>query len=366
MKWCWLEFAQPDIKTCLDTMEKDGNVDHVLAIPVFISISSHSERDIPNCLGTKFTPCRETDLPRYIGNLPITYASPMDHGKECLTSMVSDNCAELMQPENNPNNIAAKDTAVITVSHGDGCEHFWGHLHSRIKHDILEKVDKELTDNTWCYVQTLRKQMVQERFHQAILDAVVKRGKKRVLVLSCFNGTSGRMFLERLESMYLKHDQIKKTMLPAGYEHVQILGDETWMGDKRILDWCVDMIEMTGNAVKGFETEEKIEEQFAPPINPPFFYTRDLNDMEKFEKDKPLPKGNKGSKGKSKGGDSAGKGGAGKGEKGISVKDGIPEGAILIAEMGRGIVSQGSASKNADGKGANTIAEKGCPMKGGK
>jgi len=104
----------------------------VVAIPVFISISSHSERDIPNCLNTRFHPARDDEMRRYLGRLPITYTVGMDHGRsDVLTNLVTDNAVELCSKYNldDPEN---DGVAVITVSHGDGCEHFWGHMHARI------------------------------------------------------------------------------------------------------------------------------------------------------------------------------------------------------------------------------------------
>eukprot|EP00392_Amoebophrya_sp_AT5.2_P001952 g1957.t1 len=51
VKWAWLEFAEPDIKQAMDELEAESGgdrIDHVIAVPVFISVSSHSERDIPS------------------------------------------------------------------------------------------------------------------------------------------------------------------------------------------------------------------------------------------------------------------------------------------------------------------------------
>lgn len=66
---------------CLDALEAENIVDHVIAVPVFISVSSHSERDIPNCLNTRFMPERDDEMRRYTGRLPITYTCGLDHGK---------------------------------------------------------------------------------------------------------------------------------------------------------------------------------------------------------------------------------------------------------------------------------------------
>lgn len=167
VKWGWLEFAEPDIKGAMDELEHQHlhqlpshaqgsaraapKIDHVVAVPVFISISSHSERDIPNCLNTRFMPARDDEMRRYIGRLPVTYACPMDHGRtEVLEEIVADSAQRLCAPQR------SGTTAVICVSHGDGCEHFWGHLHSRVAKAIGNRVPG-LKWNTWCYIQTLRK-----------------------------------------------------------------------------------------------------------------------------------------------------------------------------------------------------------------
>lgn len=121
---------------------------------------------IRNCLNIRYTPLRDDDLRRYCGNLPVTYCSPMDHGN-VLPEILLDSCRKTFKdklglevvPEATTSTTSSStlsQTAVITVSHGDGCEHFWGHLHAR----IAEKIDADfpgLAVNTWCYVQTLRK-----------------------------------------------------------------------------------------------------------------------------------------------------------------------------------------------------------------
>lgn len=205
VKWAWLEFAEPDIKQAMDELERqhlwkhktpcaasgassstiasDGKavgvfvhdlqhlknqplalqedheedqpvspkIDHVVAIPIFISVSSHSERDIPNCLNVRFTPERDDEMRRYLGRLPVTYASPMDHGRtDVLEGILADHAGQLCVLER------ARSTAVIVVSHGDGCEHFWGHLHARIARAIGKRVPG-LKWNVKCYIQTLRK-----------------------------------------------------------------------------------------------------------------------------------------------------------------------------------------------------------------
>jgi len=155
--------------------------------------------------------------------------------------MVVDQAKKLIKPDE-------KDVAVITVSHGDGyscyllptlsgcvryflfssttfttipifkfdlsrlhtclmrthsCEHFWNHMHQRVANEINKALPNVASDNTWCFVQTLRRPMVQERLLTAIRAAAQDRKRKKVVILSCFNGTGGAMFLKRLQERYL-------------------------------------------------------------------------------------------------------------------------------------------------------------------
>lgn len=56
-----MEFSRPDIADVMKDCEKNG-VDTVFALPLFISPSGHSEDDIPNILGLKYTPSVRMEL----------------------------------------------------------------------------------------------------------------------------------------------------------------------------------------------------------------------------------------------------------------------------------------------------------------
>ncbi|CAD7957770.1 unnamed protein product [Amoebophrya sp. A120] len=365
VKWAWLEFAEPDIKQAMEELEQSGEVDHVIAIPVFISVSSHSERDIPNCLNTRFTPERDDDLRRYCGFLPVTYCSSLDHGT-VLPEILLDSARKMLVSSSSTTHdytpLSAAEqaqTAVVTVSHGDGCEHFWGHLHARIRDRIAAEFPA-LKVNTWCYLQTLRKPFVQKRFIDAIAGAIeAGEGKvTKVVVLSCFNGTGGRQFLERLDSMYYPYvDPLsaeEHKPLKQRFPEVEIVGDEPWMGDRRIAEWCVWMAgECVGSMEPAkddaMEVEEASEDELdfskktQPPYNPPFWLTRDKEADLKAMMAPPL----KSSKGKGKGASGGGK------EKGAKSSTGTSSKGAENAEKGSACcVPSGVAAKGGkeDGK----------------
>eukprot|EP00392_Amoebophrya_sp_AT5.2_P001953 g1958.t1 len=322
----------------------------------------------------------------------------MDHGN-VLPEILLDSCRKTFKdklglalvPEattttSTTSSSTLQQTAVITVSHGDGCEHFWGHLHAR----IAEKIDADfpgLAVNTWCYVQTLRKPFVQQRFADLITDCIEKHRCKNVIVLSCFNGTGGQMFLDRLETLYfpyLENVASLKQKYPAGNrDGVLIAGDDPWMGDPRIADWCAEMalgcIKCMGMGVDeekvadggagagGTNTkmeveqeggEDGINEDEQPPYNPPFWLTRDRKEDKGAMMAPPL----KTSKGKAKGGkkgDACGKekgaSGAGKdkggtkdNEKGKAACPAASSGAApggAVAEAGVGLGAAGGTAK---------------------
>lgn len=56
-----MEFTQPNIASVIRDCEREG-VDTVFVLPLFISPSGHSEDDIPNILGLKYSPATHAEL----------------------------------------------------------------------------------------------------------------------------------------------------------------------------------------------------------------------------------------------------------------------------------------------------------------
>lgn len=89
---------------------------------------------------------------------------------------------------------------------------------------------------------------VQKRFLDTIRTAIDTHQCTDVVVVSCFNGTGGATFLQRLQDMYISYVDPATTDDPAcnralaeRWPNVRVVGDEAWMHDERVVDWCADM-----------------------------------------------------------------------------------------------------------------------------
>jgi sirohydrochlorin ferrochelatase len=258
-----LEFAKPDIAEVCESFESMG-CDRIVAYPLFISVSSHSERDIPNALNIRYHDHSDPDIRRYTGHLPITLTAPMDHGP-ILPRMVAECAREI-------SNEPANETALI-LSHGGGCEHFWEHMHRRVADAITETTG--ITDVSWLGVQTGRSAASQDRVVEAVSKIRAKDLTRRILVLSCFGGLSGTQFIERVNQGLAKRD-----LKPVE----GVIGCSGWINRPPVVEEIANVVQRAAAAASGHQIQdiEKLtglesKDQF-PPYNPPFWLTKDRPD----------------------------------------------------------------------------------------
>lgn len=259
-----LEFAKPDIAEACDGMETQG-CERIVAYPLFISVSSHSERDIPNALNIRYHDHSDPDIRRYTGKLPVTYTAPMDHGP-ILPRMVAE-CAKEISRD------SANETAII-LSHGGGCEHFWEHMHRRVANAITESTG--VTNVSWIPVQTGRSPESQDRLVKAIGAIKSERPNDRILILSCFGGLSGTQFLERVNQGLAKRNQ---PSLGEG-----LVGCSGWINRPPVIEEIVSVVQRAAAAANGVTMDgdngmHSKEEH--PPYNPPFWLTKDRPDRKR-------------------------------------------------------------------------------------
>ena len=262
VKLAHLEFAKPDIAEVCDQFEASG-CERIVAYPLFISVSSHSEKDIPNALNIRYHDHADDDIRRYLGKLPVTLTTPMDHGP-LLPRIVSECATEISEsPEN--------ESAII-LSHGGGCEHFWEHMHRRVAMAVTEKTG--IQDVSWLGVQTGRSPQSQDRLVSAI-EAIRSRTSpsRRILVLSCFGGLSGTQFIERI------NQGLGKRNLPSLPQNV--IGCSGWVNRPPVIDEIVSVVQRAAAAASGFKLPDSnglhAEEEY-PPYDPPYWLTRDRPD----------------------------------------------------------------------------------------
>ncbi|EER05754.1 Sirohydrochlorin cobaltochelatase, putative [Perkinsus marinus ATCC 50983] len=262
IRWCHMEFVQPSVAETMNELEREG-ISRVIALPVFISVSSHTERDLPNILNIRFHPDQDTDMVRYTGNVPVTLCTPLDHQHGLLPEVIAQQAVELMMTEGlNP-----CTTGAVILSHGDGCEHFWQHMHRSINNRVIERTDMKSCEGL--YVQTMRSPQAQRRFREyckKVLSEV-----DTLLVLAAFNGTSGATFVKRADDSLQRRNE---EGLPLG-----VLGCPTiFLSNPAMVSTLVDCAVQAcqvSTGRKGLPELNEDEKKALPPYNPPFWLTRD-------------------------------------------------------------------------------------------
>ncbi|KAF4746653.1 hypothetical protein FOZ62_016021 [Perkinsus olseni] len=264
LRWCHMEFAEPDIKTTMNRLEAEG-MDRVVAIPIFTSVSSHSERDLPNALNIRYHPDQDPKIPRYVGSLPVTMCTPLDHQHDVLPTIIAEQAKEMLQEMRDPSR-----TAVLVLSHGDGCEHFWQHLHRRINEEVLRSAGVRSCEGL--YVQTVRSPQSQRRVYRHVSELLSEEGVGEVMVLSASNGTTGASYVQRINKglhsrgepglpdavhgcteSFLKHPLLIKALV------------RTAVGAYKVSLGLEPVPSLQGD-----------ESKMVPPYNPPFWLTRDI------------------------------------------------------------------------------------------
>ena len=109
-----MEYTEPSVASVIKDCEKQG-VDTVFALPLFIAPSSHSEEDLPNLLGLKFTPDVREELAEENAELvksPLRIIlGPTLYSTDILEKVMLNNVKQMSK---NP-----KEEALLLVAHGD-------------------------------------------------------------------------------------------------------------------------------------------------------------------------------------------------------------------------------------------------------
>lgn len=101
---------------------------------------------------------------RYTGRVPVTLCTPLDHQHSLLPKVIAKQVVDMMTESlgrkgcsvgsRRGSTLEPTRTAVVVLSHGDGCEHFWRHLHESINAHVLKRTSVKFCEGL--YVQTLR------------------------------------------------------------------------------------------------------------------------------------------------------------------------------------------------------------------
>lgn len=109
-----MEFSRPTVSEVIDDCERQ-QIDHIFIIPLFITESSHSEEDIPNILGLKYSPETTESLEKEGTSLvntsiPITIGTTLSYGS-VIEEIILDRVKSLSAD-------SSKETLLL-VAHGD-------------------------------------------------------------------------------------------------------------------------------------------------------------------------------------------------------------------------------------------------------
>ena len=139
----FMEFAQPDIQAVFDDCERQ-ETDTVLALPLFIAPSGHSEDDVPNLLGLKFDPETRKSLreenARFVHTKMHTVVGPTLNCGSIIEEIMLERIKHLSKDP--------KNEAVLLFSHGDPWRiGFWKKLLKRNCDKVTQNTAIDYTDS---------------------------------------------------------------------------------------------------------------------------------------------------------------------------------------------------------------------------
>ena len=182
-----MEFAQPNIASVIRDCEREG-IDTVFVLPLFISPSGHSEDDIPNILGLKYSPSVHAELVAE----GTEFVRTQMHIVVGPTLMDSGVIEKAMLERVRALSADPQKEAVLFLAHGDaGRIGFWKH--------ILRNCETAAREAGFDYVDNALVGMGQNfaKDVQPLLDGAAAQ-KERILVQGIYLvsgvGSMARMF----------------------------------------------------------------------------------------------------------------------------------------------------------------------------
>lgn len=220
-----MEFAQPNIASVIRDCERES-IDTVFVLPLFISPSGHSEDDIPNILGLKYSPSVHAELAaegaEFVRTQMHIIVGPtlMDSGV-IEKAMLERVCALSSDP---------KKEAVVFLAHGDADRiGFWKH--------ILHNCETAAREAGFDYVDNALIGMGQNFAQdvQPLLESA-SASKERILVQGIYLvsgvGSMARMFGMDRQAAANNIAYGEKGILPESTEDVLV-----WI-EKSVSEWA--------------------------------------------------------------------------------------------------------------------------------
>lgn len=224
-----MEYTEPTVASVIKDCEKQG-IDTVFALPLFIAPSSHSEEDLPNLLGLKFTPEVREELAEEgttLVNSPIHIVlGPTLYSTDILEKVMLNNVKQMSQKP--------ADEALLLVAHGDPERiGFWQMLLYR----TCEYVKKN-TGITYADGELIEMGTGMEKEMLPLIEKAAKE-KKRVLVQGIYL-TSTIASMARRNNMEQKQaDIVKRYSTQVVYSENGILPNAS----EAVAEWIVERTE---------------------------------------------------------------------------------------------------------------------------
>ena len=187
----FMEFAQPDAATGVETLEAAG-CDRIIVVPVFVCPTSHTHFDVPAVLGLYSSPSirktlKEENARIAKPSVPITVTQTMSEG-ELLDLYVE---SEILALSQNP-----KEEAVLLIAHGD-------EEHAPMVDRIMSRLLTHACGSVGITAGQIAYCEVGQTYRQNVIPAIreLSEHKKRVLVVGFYLATSAKTLNERAAAM---------------------------------------------------------------------------------------------------------------------------------------------------------------------
>lgn len=225
VKVALMEYTEPSVASMVKACEAEG-ADTILALPVFIAPSGHTEEDLPNILGHKYNPYVREELGEEKTEMVHTKTSII-LGPTFYYSYVLEKC--MLDRIQNLSKDAANE-AVIYLAHGDDERiGFWKEMFNSV-----EKYTKEHAKIT--YVDHALIEMGHD-FGKELMPLLTKAAqkKKRIIVQGIYLISDVKRMADRHKMQDVQNDLVKKTGVEIVYSSDGILPAST----SRVVDWIV-------------------------------------------------------------------------------------------------------------------------------
>ena len=220
-----MEYTEPSVASVLKDCEKEG-IDTVFALPLFIAPSSHSEEDLPNILGLKFTPSVREELKEegteFVHTDMKIVLGPTMYSTDILEKIMYE---RVMAMSKTP-----ADEAVVILAHGDPERiGFWNELLQRTADYIKENSSITYTDG-----ELVAMGMYMADDLEKILENAAAQ-KKRILVQGVYLTSNVKSMAHRI-GMLEKQKPLEKKGVEIVYGDQGILPGSTAV----LTDWIID------------------------------------------------------------------------------------------------------------------------------